>query len=394
MTQVPDTQQLLETLRQTKAGMQRISQRLSEPLAIVGLGCRFPGASNPEEFWKMLSAGRQVETSSGGRWSDELTAEHEKQTGRIRGNRAGFLSEIDQFDTGFFGISGREAAMLDPQQRLLLEVAWETMEHANIDPMSCRGKRVGAFVGICSNDYLHRLVERPYVTMDTYLSTGNAHGAAAGRLSYFMDWRGPSVAIDTACSSSLTALHMAARSLRYGDCEMAMVMGVNVILAPELSISLSQAGMLSPTGRCHSFSSAADGFARGEGCGAVLLKRLSKATEDDDQILCVVRGTASGQDGRSNGLTAPNGVIIARLAFRTGGAAFCCLIAICYHQDVFINWPNVIPLICIIVTTSIFTHFVGRLGAERQSWHAAFGSSMYFYGVALSLFAFAARWIP
>jgi acyl transferase domain-containing protein len=217
MTHVPDTQQLLETLRQTKAGMQRISQRLSEPLAIVGLGCRFPGANNPAEFWEMLREGRQVATTSGGRWSEELTATHEKQTGRITANRAGFLSEIDQFDTGFFGISGREAAMLDPQQRLLLEVAWETMEHASIDPTSCRGKRVGVFIGICSNDYLHRLVARPYETIDTYLSTGNAHGAAAGRLSYFMDWRGPSVAIDTACSSSLTALHMAARSLRYGN---------------------------------------------------------------------------------------------------------------------------------------------------------------------------------
>lgn len=305
--QLPETQQLLEALRQTKAKMERVRERLSEPLAIVGVGCRFPDASNPDEYWNMLSQGRRVELRTGNRWSESLTAEREKQAGRITANRGSFLDQIDQFDTGFFGISGREAAMLDPQQRLLLEVAWETFENAAIDPWQCRGGRVGAFVGICSNDYLHRLTDRPYETIDTYLSTGNSHGAAAGRLSYFMDWRGPAVAVDTACSSSLTALHLAARSLRYGDCDLAMVMGVNVILAPELSISLSQAGMLSPTGRCHTFSDAADGFARGEGCGGILLKRLSRAIEDKDRILCLVRGTASNQDGRSNGLTAPNG---------------------------------------------------------------------------------------
>lgn len=305
--QLPSTQKLLETLRQTKVGMERIRGRLSEPLAIVGLGCRFPDADGPDAYWNMLYQGRRVELRSGERWGEDLTAEQEKQPGRITANRGGFLDQIDQFDTGFFGISGREAAMLDPQQRLLLEVAWETFEYAGIDPWQCRGQRVGSFVGICSNDYLHQLTDRPYETIDTYLSTGNSHGAAAGRLSYFMDWRGPAVAVDTACSSSLTALHLAARSLRYGDCEMAMVMGVNVILAPELSISLSQAGMLSPTGRCHTFSDKADGFARGEGCGGILLKRLSRAVEDGDRIICLVRGTATNQDGRSNGLTAPNG---------------------------------------------------------------------------------------
>lgn len=307
MTTVPDTKQLLETLRQTKVGMQRISSRLSEPLAIVGIGCRFPGCNGPAQYWKMLLEGQRTELRSGARWPDSLTADREKQPGKITANRGSFLDGIDLFDTGFFGISGREAANLDPQQRLLLEVAWETFENAAIDPTSWRGKKVGAFVGICSNDYLHRLTGRPYETIDTYLSTGNSHGTAAGRLSYFMDLRGPAVAIDTACSSSLNALHLAVRSLRYGDCEMALVMGVNVILSPELSISLSQAGMLSPTGRCHTFSEDADGFARGEGCGAVLLKRLSKAEEDGDRIICVVKGSASNQDGRSNGLTAPNG---------------------------------------------------------------------------------------
>jgi acyl transferase domain-containing protein/acyl carrier protein len=298
---------VLEALRKTKAGMQRLGDRLSEPLAVVGIGCRFPGANSPDEFWQLLNNGNAAETHAGDRWTDELRADQEKQLGRITANRTSWLDQIDQFDAAFFGISGREAATLDPQQRLLLEIAWETFEHAGIAPHSCRGRRVGAFVGMCSNDYLHRLTRREPESIDTYMSTGNAHGAAAGRLSYVMDWRGPSLAIDTACSSSLTAVHLATRSLRYGDCDLAIAMGVNVILAPELSISLSQAGMLSPTGRCHAFSSAADGFVRGEGCGAVLLKRLSDAIRDNDTIHCVIRGSATNQDGRSVGLTAPNG---------------------------------------------------------------------------------------
>lgn len=302
-----DMADVLETLRKTKAGMQRVNDRLSEPLAIVGMGCRFPGAANPDEFWDLLQHGRAADTVPGDRWDESLRADQEKQPGYITSNRAGWLDSIDQFDASFFGISGREAESLDPQQRLLLEIAWETFENAGIVPQASRGQRVGAFVGICSNDYLYRLNQRGMDSIDTYLSTGNAHGAAAGRLSYVMDWRGPSVAIDTACSSSLTALHLASRSLRYGDCDMAIAMGVNVILAPELSVSFSQAGMLSPTGRCHTFSSGADGFVRGEGCGAVLLKRLRDAIRDGDNIHCVVRGTATNQDGRSVGLTAPNG---------------------------------------------------------------------------------------
>ena len=302
-----DMLHITETLRKTKAAMQRVHDRLNEPLAVVGIGCRFPDASGPDEYWDLLNHGRSAETVAGDRWDESLKAEHVKQPGHITANRVGWLDGIDQFDASFFGISGREAASLDPQQRLLLEIAWETFEHAGIIPQDARGKRVGAFVGICSNDYFHRLAQRGNEAIDTYLSTGNAHGAAAGRLSYVMDWRGPSVAVDTACSSSLTAIHLATRSLRYGDCDMAIAMGVNVILAPELSISFSQAGMLSPTGRCHTFSTDADGFVRGEGCGAVLLKRYRDAIRDGDTIHCLVRGSATNQDGRSIGLTAPNG---------------------------------------------------------------------------------------
>jgi acyl transferase domain-containing protein/acyl carrier protein len=242
------------------------------------------------------------------RWSASLRASAEKEPGKVTANCGAFLDAVDQFDATFFGISPRETESLDPQHRLLLEVAWETLEHAGIDPHQTRDSRTGVFLGICSNDYVSLLGARDRTRIDAYLGTGNAHSTAAGRLSYFMHWQGPSVAIDTACSSSLTALHMAVRSLRYGDCDMALVAGVNLILAPELSITLSQAGMLSPTGLCRTFDASADGFVRGEGCGALLLKRLSRAQADGDRIVCLVRGSAVNQDGRSNGLTAPNGI--------------------------------------------------------------------------------------
>ncbi|MEM1227343.1 MAG: beta-ketoacyl synthase N-terminal-like domain-containing protein [Planctomycetota bacterium] len=306
--EVPDQTSMLQALQQMKSSMERVDRRLAEPLAIVGLGCRFPGSDGPDALWRRLSDGDRYEPNEGDRWDQSLQSAHEKQPGRITANGTSWLDSIDHFDAGFFGISGREASTMDPQQRLLLEVAWETLEHAGIDPHSQRGRRVGAFVGICSHDYLHRLTQRGLSKVDTYLSTGNSHGAAAGRLAYVMDWRGPAVAVDTACSSSLTAMHQAARALRYGDCDAAMALGVNVILAPELSVSLSQAGLLSPSRRCHTFGEQADGFVRGEGCGAVLMKRLSDAIDDGDEVLAIVRGSATNQDGRSNGLTAPNGV--------------------------------------------------------------------------------------
>jgi len=300
---------VLNVLRKTRASMVRVRDRLSEPLAIIGVGCRFPQSPGPAAYWSLLTSGQcAIRETPAGRWPEALKATEAKQRGKVTANRGGYLDQIDGFDAAFFGISGREAAALDPQQRLLLEVAWETLEHAGINPHTTRGSRTGVFAGICSNDYLQRLSAGGYGSIGNYHGAGNAHGAAAGRLNYFMNWSGPSAAVDTACSSSLTALHLATRSIRYGDCDMALVAGVNLILSPELSISLSQAGMLSPEGLCHTFDAAADGFVRGEGCGAVLLKRLSKAVADKDRILCVVRGTACNQDGRSNGLTAPNGI--------------------------------------------------------------------------------------
>ena len=305
----PDPAQVAAALRQAKAKLQQARARQSEPLAVVGVGCRVPGAADIDAYWQMLAAGQtHLSRTPAQRWDASAYAASEpKQAGKITCDRAGYIDQVDEFDAQFFGLSNREAASLDPQHRLLFEIAWETLEHAAINPDRLRGSRAGVFVGLCSNDYLQLLGDRNLEQIDAYLGTGNAHSSAAGRLSYFLDWRGPAVAVDTACSSSLTAIHFAAQSLRNGECDLALAGGVNLMLSPELSINLSRAGMLSSSGLCRAFCRGGDGFVRGEGCGLVLLKRLSQARADGDRVLCVVRGTAVNQDGRSNGLTAPNG---------------------------------------------------------------------------------------
>ncbi|MEC4805692.1 MAG: hybrid fatty acyl-AMP ligase/type I polyketide synthase [Jaaginema sp. PMC 1079.18] len=264
-----------------------------DKIAVVGLGCRFPGAENLEAFWELLTQG-QGAIRVGDRPSLHQTP-------------GGFLNQVDLFDPQFFNISPREAERLDPQQRLLLEVAWEALEQGNIAPTSLAGSATGVFIGISSNDYL-QLQGRHGVPVDAYAGTGNAHSIAANRLSYFLDLRGPSMAIDTACSSSLVALHLACQSLQVGECELAIAGGVNVILAGDLSETFTQAGMLAPDGVCKTFDAAADGYGRGEGCGVVILKRLSQALQDGDRVWGTIEGTALVQDGRSNGLTAPNGI--------------------------------------------------------------------------------------
>ncbi|GLZ31544.1 hypothetical protein Lesp02_37320 [Lentzea sp. NBRC 105346] len=255
-----------------------------EPIAVIGLGCRFPGAGNPDEFWELLDRG-----------GDAITERD--------GVRGGFLENVADFDPEFFGIAPAEATGMDPQQRLLLEVAWEALEHAGIAPTSLAGGGTGVFVGISNNDYARLLGDR----LDAHYGTGNALSIAANRLSYLLDLRGPSVAIDTACSSSLVAVHQARASLRRGESQLALAGGVNLILAPHLSTVFSQARMLSADGRCKTFSADADGYVRSEGCGVVVLKPLSTALADGDEVLAVIRGSAVNQDGRSNGLTAPNG---------------------------------------------------------------------------------------
>jgi acyl transferase domain-containing protein/aryl carrier-like protein len=272
-------------------------------VAIIGLACRFPKADTPEAFWQLLQSGADAVGECPASRA-ELTAERTDVDSRLR--QGAFFDRVDEFDAEFFGISPREAMSMDPQQRLLLEVTWEALERAGIAPASCAGTRTGVFVGISTNDY-SQVQRRSGAGDDAWSGTGNALSIAANRLSYVLDLRGPSVAIDTACSSSLVALHLACQSLYSGDSDVAIAAGVNLILSLDWSKVFAQAQMLGPGARCRTFDADADGYVRGEGCGALLLKPLAKAREAGDTILAVVRGSAINQDGRSNGLTAPNG---------------------------------------------------------------------------------------
>src|SRR5690349_11152040 len=223
----------------------------TEPLAIVGMACRFPGASDLEALWELLQAGGDAITEiPPDRWDVEAWYDPDPEApGKMYTRHGGFVDPLREWDPLFFGISPREAASVDPQQRLLLEVCWEALEHAGIAPDSLAGSDAGVFVGISSGDYLQRLMAREPGEIDAYLATGNTHSVAAGRLSFFLGLHGPSMAVDTACSSSLLAVHLACQSLRAGECQLALVGGVNLILAPELSVNFSKARMLAPDGR-------------------------------------------------------------------------------------------------------------------------------------------------
>ncbi|MEZ4361188.1 MAG: aminotransferase class I/II-fold pyridoxal phosphate-dependent enzyme [Kofleriaceae bacterium] len=278
-------------------------------IAVVGLGCRFPGAPDEQSFWELLrSGGDAIAQVPESRWdADALYHPVPGTPGKLSTRWGGFVDRIDEFDPMFFGISSREAARMDPQQRLLLEVTWEALEHAGISPDRLAGSRTGVFVGISSQDYARVQLHGERDGIDAHAATGTALSIAANRISYVLDLRGPSVAVDTACSSSLVALHQAARSLRDGECDLAIVGGVNVLLAPELTIAFSHARMMAPDGRCKTFDERADGYVRGEGCGVVVLRRMADALAGPDRILAVIRGSAVLHGGRGNGLTAPNG---------------------------------------------------------------------------------------
>jgi acyl transferase domain-containing protein/surfactin synthase thioesterase subunit len=282
-----------------------------EPIAIIGIGCRFPGARNPETFWQLLQNGVDAITEvPANRWNiDALYDSNSGTRGKISTRWGGFLKEVDQFEPQFFGITPREAVYMDPQQRLLLEVAWEALEDAGLVAEQLARTRTGVFIGIASNDYRQRMQREysDYSQLNAYMGTGNAFSIAANRLSYLFDFCGPSLAIDTACSSSLVAVHLACQSLHSEESNLALAGGVNLLLSPELSIIFSQAQMMAPDGRCKTFDASANGYVRGEGCGIVVLKRLSDAIKDNDNILALIKGSAINQDGRSNGLTAPNG---------------------------------------------------------------------------------------
>ncbi|MCV7091014.1 type I polyketide synthase, partial [Mycobacterium interjectum] len=280
----------------------------TEPIAVVGIGCRFPGdVTGPDSFWELLVHGRNAITKiPADRWDADAFYSPDPMTpGHMTTKWGGFVPDIAGFDAEFFGITPREAVAMDPQQRMVLEVAWEALEHAGIPTDSLADTRTGVMIGAYFNEYQSILASGP-LDVDAYTGTGNSHSITAGRISYLLGLRGPAVAVDTACSSSLAAIHLACQSLRLRESDLALAGGVSVTLRPETQIAISAWGLLSPQGRCATFDAAADGFVRGEGAGVVVLKRLADAVRDRDRVLAVVRGSAVNQDGRSNGITAPN----------------------------------------------------------------------------------------
>ncbi|MEM7346852.1 MAG: type I polyketide synthase, partial [Chloroflexota bacterium] len=314
-TSSPDYQALLADavvqLRQMRAKLADAERAHQEPIAIVGMACRFPGQANtPEAYWDLLTNGVDAITEiPADRW--DVDAFYDPQPGipgKMYTRYGGFLSDLDQFDPAFFGISPREAVGMDPQQRLLLEVSWEALERAGLAPDRLKGSKTGVFMGIGFDDYAQLNLRTGDLTNLNASGLGAVHSVAVGRLSYVFGLQGPNMLLDTSCSSSLLAVHLACQSLRRNESDLALAGGVNLILTPDNMIGFCQVRTLSPDGRCKTFDASANGYTRGEGCGVVVLKRLSQAMADGDSILAVVRGSAVNHDGQSNGLTAPNGV--------------------------------------------------------------------------------------
>lgn len=301
-----------------------VSMKL-EPIAIIGIGCRFPGnVHNPDSFWRLLRDGIDAITEvPANRWDVEKFYDPDPTKPNKTNTRwGGFLEAIDCFDPQFFGIAPREAVTMDPQQRLLLEVTWEALEDAGQIPERLRGSQTGVFIGIGTHDYSIRLWQHP--VNDPYATTGTGNCIAANRISYVFDLKGPSMAIDTACSSSLVAVHLACQSLWCGESSMALAGGVNVLLLPTVTAGFSKGGFMSSVGRCKSFDASADGYVRSEGAGVVVLKPLSEAIKAGDPIYAVIRGSAVNQDGFSNGMAAPNPqaqAAVLREAYRRAGIA-------------------------------------------------------------------------
>lgn len=268
-----------------------------EPIAIIGISCRFPGAENLESFWELLSSGKEA--------ISEVTPER-WDIDSYPYRWGGFIKNVDRFDSHFFGIAPREAERIDPQHRLLLEVAWEALENAFIIPGKLSGSQTGVFIGLSNIDY-HRLLYQNSFKSSAYDGIGTAASIAANRLSYSLNLQGPSMVVDTACSSSLVAVHLASQSLQTKESNICLAGGVNLILSPEITATFSMADMMAADGRCKSFDASADGYVRGEGCGVIVLKRLADAIADGNNILAVIKGSAVNQDGLSNGITAPNG---------------------------------------------------------------------------------------
>ncbi|MGK3989845.1 type I polyketide synthase [Sorangium sp. So ce136] len=315
----------VKELRELRARVKELETARDAPIAIVGVGCRFPGAADPAAFWELVREGRDVTSEvPASRWdAGEYYDPDREAPGKMATRRGGFVDGVDAFDAAFFGVSPPEARGMDPQQRLLLEVAWEALEHAGIATEALLERAVGVYVGICSTLHTSNVFDASSIErIDAHHGTGIAFSMAAGRISHFLGVMGPSLAVDTACSSSLVALHLACQGLRAGECELALVGGVNLLLGPQISVSFSKARMLSADGRCKTFAASADGYGRGEGCGVVVLRRLSDALARGERVLAVVRGSAITHDGPSSGLIAPNGpsqVKVIRAALKQGG---------------------------------------------------------------------------
>jgi acyl transferase domain-containing protein len=297
-------------LDEMQAKVEALEADRTERIAIVGMGCRFPGGvEGPEDYWRLLWEGRHgVEEIPAERW--DVAAHYDPDPaapGKMITRWGGYLRDVDLFDPQFFGITPREAQKMDPQQRLLLEVSWEALEDAGIPPDGLVGSATGVFWGVPFSEYASLLLQQGLAEMDGYFGSGNQLCFTAGRISYTLGLRGPSVPVDTACSSSLVAIHQACRSLRAGECDLALAGGVNLVLIPDGNVFLSKAGALSPTGVCRAFDAGADGMVRSEGCGVVVLKRLRDAVADGDAVVACIRGSAVNHDGRSSGLTVPNG---------------------------------------------------------------------------------------
>jgi malonyl CoA-acyl carrier protein transacylase len=311
MAETEILKQLYIALKKAQEKILQFETAQHEPIAIIGMGCRFPGGANdPTQYWNILKNGIDTTTSvPADRWDAAAYYDPDPDVpGKMYTTQGGFINlPLDRFDAEFFNLSPKETNSLDPQHRLLLEVSWEALENAGIDVSTLLKSQTGVFIGISSDDYTfaHRH-SGDYKKINAYAMSGSTLSTASGRISYVFGLEGPSMAIDTACSSSLIALHLACQSLRAKDSDLALVGGVNLILTPEKHICFSKLQALSPDGRCKTFDASANGYARGEGCGVVVLKRLSDAVKDGDRILAVVKGTAINQDGKSSGLTVPN----------------------------------------------------------------------------------------
>ncbi|HRI64093.1 MAG TPA: SDR family NAD(P)-dependent oxidoreductase [Polyangium sp.] len=305
-------QRMLLALKEARTKLETAERAQREPIAIIGMGCHFPGGANtPDAYWQLLSDGFDaIAPVPADRWSlEEFYDPDPTARGKTYLRAAGFIhQDLKSFDPSFFNISPPEAAAMDPQQRLLLEVSWEALENANVTPGELFGTQTGVFIGISTFDQAARLFGPSSLDdIDVYSSNGAAFSIAAGRLSYWLGLTGPSMCVDTACSSSLVALHLACQSLRQQECSVALAGGVNILLSPGLGIAFCKARMIAPDGHCKTFDAAANGFVRGEGCGMLVLKRLSDALAAGDEILALIRGSAVNHDGASGGLTVPSG---------------------------------------------------------------------------------------